>query len=407
MKVLQINVTCGRGSTGVIAVEISDLLKKRGHDSFLAYGQGTPTDPSAFRIGTPRENKIHALWNTRILGEEGTGTKDGTRKFLNWMDEIQPDIVQIHNLHSNCLNYELFFSYLADKQIPVVWSFFDCWPFTGKCTHFVANGCRKWESECGNCPQLHTSGFYTWFFDKTRKMFNSKKKWTAALKSLDIIVCSNWLKSEVEKSFLKDHPIHMIYNWIDMSKFSEIHDDSIYENYGLDRNKKILVSVSAFWDENTTRFTDALKLSEVLTDEYQLVLIGKKNTKRELKPNMVHIDYVAGTQELSKLYSAAVAFTGFSVEDTFGKVFAEAMLCGTPCVVFNSTACPEVVGDTGYAVEPHDVQAMFEKVKEIDRNGRDFYSQRCKDLVMSRYGYEQNVNKYIDIYEQIYNRDHK
>ena len=79
------------------------------------------------------------------------------------------------------------------------------------------------------------------------------------------------------------------------------------------------------------------------------------------------------------------------------------MLCGTPCVVFNSTACPEVVGDTGYAVEPHDVQAMFEKVKEIDHNGRDFYSQRCKDLVMSRYGYEQNVNKYIDIYEQIYN----
>ena len=195
----------------------------------------------------------------------------------------------------------------------------------------------------------------------------------------------------------------MIYNWIDMSKFSEIHDDSIYDRYGLDKSKKMLVSVSAFWDDKTTRFTDALRLAEVLTDDYQLVLIGKKNTKRELKPNMVHIDFVAGTQELSKLYSAALAFVGFAVEDTFGKVFAEAMLCGTPCVVFNSTACPEVVGDAGYAVEPHDVVDMFENVKLIEQNGRDFYSQRCKDLVMSRYGYEQNVSKYIDIYEQIYN----
>ena len=130
-------------------------------------------------------------------------------------------------------------------------------------------------------------------------------------------------------------------------------------------------------------------------------------TQKELLPNMKHIDFVAGTKELSKLYSTAIAFAGFSVEDTFGKVFAEAMLCGTPCVVFNSTACPEVVGDTGYAVAPHDVAAMLEKINEIDSNGRDYYSQRCKDLVLSRYSYEDNVGKYIDIYERVYNDNKK
>lgn len=114
---------------------------------------------------------------------------------------------------------------------------------------------------------------------------------------------------------------------------------------------------------------------------------------------MVHINYVNGTAELSKLYSCATAFVGFSVEDTFGKVFAEAMLCGTPAVVFNATACPEVVGDTGYAVERHDVKAMFEKVKEIVKNGREYYSERCKQRVYDRYTMESNVNKYIRIYE--------
>lgn len=79
------------------------------------------------------------------------------------------------------------------------------------------------------------------------------------------------------------------------------------------------------------------------------------------------------------------------------------MLCGTPAVVFDSTAsaCPEVVGDTGYAIAPHDVNAMVAKIREIDRNGRDFYSQRCKLKVMNDYDYDRNVGKYIEIYESI------
>ena len=77
------------------------------------------------------------------------------------------------------------------------------------------------------------------------------------------------------------------------------------------------------------------------------------------------------------------------------------MLCGTPAVVFDSTACPEVVGDTGYAVAPHDVNSMVKKILEIDRNGRDFYSQRCKLKVMNDYDYDRNVGKYIEIYESI------
>ncbi len=400
MKVLQINVTCGQGSTGVIAVEIAELLSKKGHHSYIAYGQGTTSYPYSYKIGTVIENKLHAFFNTRVLGEEGTGTYYGTMKFIHWIEELKPDIIHIHNLHSNFLNYKLFFNFLRETQIPVVWSFFDCWPFTGKCTHFTESGCIKWQTECGKCPQLHTSGSKTWFFDKTRKLFNQKKDWFTKL-NLNIIVCSNWLKSEVEKSFLKEFPIHMIYNWIDVNKFKETHDDSIYERYRLDRSKKILVSVSAFWGDETTRLEDAIRLASILPEDYQLVLIGSKTSKRELLSNMVHVDYVKGVEDLSKLYSSAIAFVGFSVEDTFGKVFAESMLCGTPAVVFNATACPEVVGNAGYAVSPHNVQEMLDKVLEIDKNGRTYYGDRCKEHVRTQYDYELNVGRYIALYEDI------
>lgn len=404
MTILQINVTCGHGSTGVIAVEIANVLRSQGHNCYIAYGQGTTSYDKSYKIGGKIENKLHGLINTRVLGQEGTGTLSGTRKFIKWIDSINPDIIHIHTLHSNFLNYKIFFNYLRDRKIPVVWSFFDCWPFTGKCTHFVANGCRNWEVDkgCkGHCPQLYSSGSKTWFFDKTAKMYSLKKQWFQALDSLDIIVCSNWLKSEVEKSFFAARQIHMIYNWIDPNKFKEIHDDSIYENYGLDPAKKMVISVSAFWDDNTTRYNDAVRLAKILPEDYQLVIVGKKITQKPLESNMVHIDFVNGTEELSKLYSAALAFVGFSVEDTFGKVFAEAMLCGTPVIVFNSTACPEVVGDVGYAVAPHDVKAMLDKVVEIERNGRDYYSARAKSLVRSQYDYEKNVGQYLKVYENI------
>lgn len=400
IKVLQINVTCGQGSTGVIAIEIAELLGKNGYRSYIAYGQGKTNYPYAYKIGSVKENKLHSLFNTRILGEEGTGTYWGTKKFIRWIEKIKPDIIHIHNLHSNFLNYKIFFSYLIKKQTPVVWSFFDCWPFTGKCTHFTEAKCMKWQTECNHCPQLHTSGAKTWFFDKTKKLYNQKKDCFTKL-NLNIIVCSNWLKSEVEKSFLKDFPIHMIYNWIDVNKFKEMHDNTIYKKYGLDSSKKILISVSAFWGDDTTRLRDAIRLASILPKEYQLVLVGTKTSKQELLSNMVHINFVKGVEELSKLYSSAVAFVGFSVEDTFGKVFAESMLCGTPAIVFNATACPEVVGNVGYAVSPHNVQEMLEKVLEIDRNGRSYYSKRCKEHVCTQYDYELNVGRYIALYEKI------
>lgn len=400
MKVLQINTVCGAGSTGVIAVEIADFLKSKGHESVITYGNGSSNYPDSFNFGSKFRNKIHALYDTRILGLEGYGSKYGTHMLLNYIEQYKPDIVHLHTLHGNFLNFPMLFKFLGEKRIPVVWSLFDTWAITGKCTHFTSSGCTKWQNKCGACPQLHTSGAETFFFDRTQKILKDKIHLTSTLHNLHIIVCSNWLKWEVEKSHLKNRPIHMIYNWIDTAKFYPIEDKSIYDKYGLDRNKKILVSVSAFWNKLTTRFEDAKRLADILTDDYQLVIVGKKEGIK-IPDNIIHIPYVNGTEELSKLYTEALAFVGFSIEDTFGKVFAEAMLCGTPCVVFDSTACPEVVGDCGYAVAPHDVRSMFDRIKEIDNEGKELYSQKCIQRVKENFGYEKNIGKYLEVYKEI------
>ena len=155
--------------------------------------------------------------------------------------------------------------------------------------------------------------------------------------------------------------------------------------------------------KNSNRFQDAVRLANILPNEYQLVIVGKKQNIT-IPSNIIHIPFVEGTHELSKLYTHALAFVGFSIEDTFGKVFAEAMLCGTPCVVFDSTACPEVIGDTGYTVPPHDVQMMLQKVEEINKKGKRYYSTHCIERVKLNYNYEANVSQYIDIYQRLCNK---
>ena len=108
MKVLQINVTSGHGSTGVIATEIAEKLEAKGHEAYIAYGQGSTAYTKSYKIGNNLENKIHSLLYTRILGKEGYGTFYGTWKFLRWIDHIKPDVIQVHNLHS--LNVETVLS---------------------------------------------------------------------------------------------------------------------------------------------------------------------------------------------------------------------------------------------------------------------------------------------------------
>lgn len=401
MKVLQINTIYGRGSTGVIVQEIEELLLKNGIESYIAYGRGKSESPNHYQIGSKFDHKFHSLLFSKVLGLQGLGSFLSTYKLTKWIDSIRPDVVHIHTLHAHFVNFPLLFKYLKKSDIPVVWSFFDCWPFTGKCPHFTEVKCYKWRDCCHNCEHLNL-GPKTYFFDQTKYLFKLKKDYCASLRKLDIIVCSNWLKREVEQSMYSSHPIHMIYNWIDTGKFKKIDDPSIRSKYDINENKKILISVSAYWK---TRLVDANRLAEVLPDEYQLVIVGHLKEGVTVHPKVKHIDYVYGTEDLSKLYSLAFAYVNFSVEDTFGKVIAEAMLCGAPAIVFDATACPEVVGDAGFAVEPHNVEAMKDVILKIDREGkRSELSDRAIKHVIENYDFNKNVTQYIDVYRTVCER---
>jgi glycosyltransferase involved in cell wall biosynthesis len=304
------------------------------------------------------------------------------------------------NLHGNYLNLEILFKHLAKVDIPVVWTLHDCWAFTGKCAHYTEIGCYKWQTHCNHCPQVKQYP-PSLFFDRSEQMFADKKRLFTAVKNMTIVPVSHWLAAEVKNSFLNEYPVIPIYNWIDQKIFKPT-SSNIRERYGIEEDVFLVLGVSAGWKRNSRKLHDFIRLSHVLPEGMQLVLVGGAKDKGCIPPNIIHIPYVHGTDELANLYSTADVFVHLSTEETFGKVIAEALACGTPAVVYSSTACPEVVGDgCGFVVESRNVEQVYLAIECIKKKGKQAFSPKCIAYINENFNYQKNAGEYINLYQQV------
>lgn len=404
MKILQINSVCDYGSTGRTTRELADYLESHGHECYVAYGHGTTTFHNSMKIGSVFENHFHNLFFTRALGLHGYGTYFGTKRLIQWIEHIKPDIVHLQNLHANYLNFPLLFKYLVDKQIPVVFTLHDCFNFTGKCAHYTAINCYKWKKECQRCPTFRHCVAPSALFDNSRRLFNQKERFYSQMNNLTVVAVSKWLANEARQSamFSSARKITHIYNWIDFNKFHRATESelaSFYQKYNLSREYKYLISVSQGWDNNASRYRDAIRLARKLPEKYKLVLIGSVLRGSRIEEPIIHIPYINGSSELAVAYTMAEAYIHLSVEDTFGKVIAEAMTCGTIPITFNSTACGETPGPFGAVVAPHDIDAIVEILGLLP----ELQEQRenMLEYVRNNYDYHTNAHKYIELYEDL------
>lgn len=150
---LQINSVVNFGSTGRIVEEIGQTAIATGWKSYIAYGRYARTSQSELiKIGSDWDIRMHGL-QTRLFDRHGLASTAATRELVEQIKKIKPDIIHLHNLHGYYLNIEILFHYLATANIPVVWTFHDCWPMTGHCAYFTFVECDKWKTQCFSCPQ--------------------------------------------------------------------------------------------------------------------------------------------------------------------------------------------------------------------------------------------------------------
>ena len=342
MKVLQINSVCGIRSTGRICTDLADVLEQNGHECKIAYGRESVPEKYqkyAIRIGSDIDVKIHAL-EARIFDNAGFGSKKATERFIKWVEEYDPDVIHLHNIHGYYINIEVLFNYLAKANKPVVWTLHDCWLFTGHCAHYSFQKCDRWKNGCFQCPQkkCYPSSLC---LDSSKKNWERKKSLFTSVKNLVLVVPSKWLANQVEQSFLGMYPIKIIPNGIDLGVFKPTSSD-FRERNNLE-NKKVILGVASAWGPRKG-LNDFVELSKGLDDNYKIILVGlTEQQKNELPKNILGITRTNNVKELAEIYTAADVLFNPTYEDTYPTVNLEAQACGTPVVSYRTGGSVESI----------------------------------------------------------------
>ena len=408
-KLLQINECNNVLSTGKIAGDIGELAVSCGWNSCIISSKASGFLPSKSRpilIGGRFSRYFHAL-ETRIFDNHSLGlsSRNATKKAINQIEIIRPDIIHLHIIHGYYLNLPILFDFLANKDIPIVWTIHSCWEFTGHCAFFDRVGCNKWETGCSNCPQLKAYPT-SWLCDRSRKNYAEKKKIFTSLKNVTLVPVSYWLGGLLQKSFLKGYSIRPIYNGVDVDKFRPVADSISIKRRFVDDHKFLAIGVASTWEERKN-LSDFIRLSESLSEEYQIMLIGLSQKQiRKLPASIIGLRRTTDFSELVGLYSAADVVLNLSLEETFGLTTVEGFACGTPSIVYNKTASPELVTpETGFVVDAGDIDGIVKCMEEIRAKGKSYYSESCRKRAVEKFDKNKNFQQYIDLYEELLRRE--
>ncbi len=363
MRIVQINGGA-KGSTGKIMMGIAEVARAQGHEVTCASPITTTNrdageDCGYYRIGTFNSRRLNVAL-ARITGFNGCFAWFETYKLLKKIDEFKPDIIHLHNLHDSYINLPMLFSYIKKHNVPTVWTLHDCWAFTGHCPHFTIAKCDKWKTGCHGCKQY--KDYPASIFDNSELMWKLKKKWFTGVKNMTIVTPSEWLAGLAKESYLKEYPIRVINNGIDLNVFKPTKSD-FREKYGISPSECIILGVSFGW--NYKKGLDCfVKLRNELNEQYRIVLVGTDSSiDKKLPSGIVSIHRTQNQKELAEVYSAADVFFNPTREEVLGLVNLESLACGTPVVTFNTGGSPECIDEySGIIVEEgDDIKTIFEK----------------------------------------------
>lgn len=400
IKVLQINSVINSGSTGRIAEEIGQKIISKGWKSYIAYGRNDrPSMSTKLKIGNNWDIDLHVL-ETRLFDHHGFSSRNATKELIKRIQEINPNIIHLHNLHGYYLNVEILFNYLAQADIPVVWTLHDCWPFTGHCTHFMSFNCEKWKTHCANCPAVKTYPASI-LKDRSSKNYEEKRRLFTSVKNMILVPVSKWLSSTVMESFLQGIPVKTIHNGIDTSVFAPSENNEIKDKLGLAK-KFVILGVSNAWIPSKG-LHDFIKLSNLLEEDEVIIMLGvDENVKKKLPSNIITIPRTENIEQLAELYSVADVTLNPTWEDNFPTINLESLACGTPLITYRTGGSPEAITpENGFVIEQGNISGIRKSIDTIKERGKKAYSAACRKRAVEHFKKEDRFNEYLELYKKL------
>lgn len=406
MKVVQINAVYGKGSTGTIVRDIEQLCFQSDIECYVACPDSQVREARhGYVIGNTLDHKLHAALS-RLHGKQAYFSHIPTRNLLRWLDQIKPDIVQLHNLHSNYIHLNMLLDYLAKRDIRTIVTMHDCWFYTGGCFHYTADGCKGWLDKCGVCPQGKGDPMGI-LGKKTAEILEDRKRHLLAIPRLTVTGVSDWISNEARRTFLQKAHVVTIHNGVDLQVFKPRPSD-LRERLGL-QGKYVILGPASKWllpvnQQVLIDFVHQMKEDEVLLlfgvwSENQLYYLKSLSL---LNHKVETFGYTKNRTELAQLYTMADVFANVTREDSLSLINVEAQACGTPVVTFDQTGPKETVDDVNsYSVPVGDVQKFYETIQKVKQHTTVDTADLCRSFVLKQYDMCKKYQLYIDLYRKI------
>lgn len=338
---------------------------------------------------------VHFKWY-KLTGLQDIFSIFETINLLHILNKHSPDVIHFNLINDKCLHIPLLVHYVNRRHIPIVWTMHDCRAFTGQCSYFDEVNCDKWKSGCGKCSQCET------WIDNTHWQWKIRQHWHTAFNNLTIVTPSHWLASFVRESMFKMIPVKVIYNGVDISKFSHKAEYDVRRKYNISTKKKIVLGCAINW-EPRKGMTFFEQMSEQLPNDYQIILVGGINEmkKQELsRKNIICTGRTSTFGEMLAWYQAAAVFCNPTLADNFPTTNIESLAAGTPIVTFRTGGSPEAINEkTGIVVEQGNLQELCNAVQQVSEH-RDIYTtENCieRSLLFSSKQYGQYIKLYHSI----------
>ena len=175
------------------------------------------------------------------------------------------------------------------------------------------------------------------------------------------------------------------------------------------RAPKFLLGMVARWDplKDHANLFAALQLLLRADDQVRCVLVGpgmdasNARLQQLLRRYGLHRQVVlAGAHDdIAAVMSALDVHVLSSVSEAFPNVVAEAMACGTPCVVTDVGDAAAIVGDTGWCVPPRDPAALCAALQAARLRLASADPQPLRDACRARIVREFNSERMVQAYE--------
>ncbi|GAB1448400.1 glycosyltransferase family 4 protein [Bacteroidota bacterium] len=402
MRILQINSVANSGSTGRIAEDIGSFFQNQGHESWIAFGRGNPQSSSQLiRIGSKLNKYWHGFW-TLAFDRHGYAPEFATKNLVNAIERLRPDVILLHNIHGYYLNIDVLFNYLRTSGVPVLWTLFDCWAFTGHCSYFDDISCEKWLTHCQLCPK---KGNYpsSKFLDNSFRNFQDKKELFTTVPNLELICHSNWLANLVSKSFLSDLPTHVTPSAINLEVFKPTHTE-IREKYKIG-NSILILGCASIWS-NRKGLSDFIALRKIIPVDWKMVLIGLNESEiSELPSTILGLARTESIKELAAWYSTSDVFVNPTSQDNFPTTNLESLACGTPVVTYNTGGSPEAIDElTGKVVEKGNVEGLFFAIEELIALDKNVLAMNCRSRAELLFDKNIRYGDYLSIINRMLER---